>query len=46
MMKVTGLTEFQVGTPRPKINVSATLHYSAFDLASWDGMPLPFNAPI
>ena len=45
-MKGTGLTEFQVGTPRPKINVSATLHYSAFDLASWDDMSLPFNAPI
>ena len=46
MMKGTGLTEFQVGTPRPSINVLATLHHSAFDLASWDRMLLPFYAPI
>jgi hypothetical protein len=46
MMKEVGLTEFPIGTPRPQINVSAILHHSAFDLASWDGMLLPFNAPI
>ena len=46
MMKGTGLTEFGIGTPRPKSNVLATLHHSAFDLASWDGMLLPFYAPI
>ena len=46
MMKGTGLTEFGIGTPRPQLNVSATLHHSAFDLASWDRMLLPFYAPI
>ena len=29
-------TEFQIGTPRPGENVLASLHYSAFDSASWD----------
>ena len=46
MMKGTGLTEFGIGTPRPQLNVSATLHHSAFDLASWDSMLLPVYAPI
>ena len=46
MMKGTGLTEFGIGTPRPQLNVSATLHHSAFDLASWDRILLPFYAPI
>ena len=46
MMKGTGLTEFGIGTPRPQLNVSATLHHSAFDLASWDRVLLPFYAPI
>ena len=46
MMKGTGLTEFGIGTPRPQLNVSATLHHSAFDLASWDRMLLPFYVPI
>ena len=46
MMKETGLTKFGIGTPRPQLNVSATLHHSAFDLASWDRMLLPFYAPI
>ena len=46
MMKEIGLTKFLVGTPRPKINVSTILHHSAFDLAGWDRMLLPFNAPI
>ena len=40
------MTEFPIGTPRPKSNVLATLHHSAFDLASWDRMLLPFYAPI
>ena len=46
MMKEVGLTEFPIGTPRPTTNVSAILHHSAFDLAGWDRMLLPFNAPI
>ena len=46
MMKGTGLTEFAIGTLRPQLNVSATLHHSAFDLASWDRVLLPFYAPI
>ena len=29
-------TKFQIGTPRPEKNVLASLHYSAFDSASWD----------
>ncbi|MDO5328476.1 MAG: hypothetical protein Q4G00_17455, partial [Clostridia bacterium] len=46
MMKVIGLTEFLIGTPRPQINVSANLHHSAFDSASWDRKLRPFNVPI
>jgi len=34
------LTEFQIGTPRPEKNVLASLHYSAFDSASWDIAPV------
>ena len=33
-------TEFQIGTPRPEKNVLASLHYSAFDSASWDIAPV------
>ena len=29
-------TKFQIGTPLPEKNVLASLHYSAFDSASWD----------
>ena len=40
------LTEFPIGTPRPPINVSASLHHSAFDSASWDKSLLPFHELI
>lgn len=40
------LTEFPIGTPRPPINVSASLHHSAFDSASWDKSLLPFHGLI
>ena len=33
-------TKFQIGTPRPEKNVLASLHYSAFDSASWDIAPV------
>ena len=33
-------TEFQIRTPRPEKNVLASLHYSAFDSASWDIAPV------
>ena len=40
------LTEFPIGTPRPPTNVSASLHHSAFDSASWDKSLLPFHELI
>ena len=40
------LTEFPIGTPRPQTNVSASLHHSAFDSASWDKSLLPFHGLI
>ena len=40
------LTEFPIGTPRPPTNVSASLHHSAFDSASWDKLLLPFHGLI
>ena len=43
---LTVTTEFPIGTPRPQTNVSASLHHSAFDSASWNKSLLPFHELI
>ena len=46
MMEVDWLTKFPIGTSRPQINVSASLHHPASDSASWDESSLPFHGLI